>query len=132
MSQFYWNIRGDLKDLLLSFSDPQMLNEAISQAMKCDNRLFQRHQDQCSRQHTSRYGTTMSTSNINSHLESEDMQIDTIRVKSLSPEEKKRCIEEGLYWYCREEGHKAGNYPMKQKQYSIKTRTMIFQENKDA
>jgi hypothetical protein len=35
-----------VKDLLLSMSDLQTLNEAISQAVKCDNRLFQRRQDQ--------------------------------------------------------------------------------------
>jgi hypothetical protein len=35
-----------MKDLLLSMPDPQTLNEAISQAVECNNRLFQRHQDQ--------------------------------------------------------------------------------------
>ena len=103
-----------MKDLLLSFSDPQTLNKAIGQAMKCDNCLFQHRQDQCSRQHTSRYGTTMSTSNIKSHSEPEDMQINTVRIKSLSPEEKKRRTE-GLCWYCGEEGHKARNCSKKQK-----------------
>ena len=73
MSQFYWGLRDDVKDLLLSFSDPQMLNEAISQAVKSDNRLFQRYQDQRSRQHTSRYSTTMPASSINSHLEPKDV-----------------------------------------------------------
>ena len=30
MSQLYWGLRDDVKDLLLSLFDPQMLNEAIS------------------------------------------------------------------------------------------------------
>jgi hypothetical protein len=48
MNQFHWGLRDDVKDLLLSMPDPQTLNEAISQAMKYDNRLFQRLQDQLS------------------------------------------------------------------------------------
>ena len=74
----------------------------------------------------------MSASSINSHLEPEDMPIDAVRVKSLSPEEKKRHMEEGLYWYCGEERHKARNCSKKQKQYSVKTRSAIIQENEDA
>jgi hypothetical protein len=41
MSQFHWGLRDDVKDLLLSMRDPQTLNEAISQAVKYDNWLFQ-------------------------------------------------------------------------------------------
>ena len=130
MSQFHWGLRDDVKDLLLSFSSPQMLNKTISQAVKCNNRLFQCHQDQCSRQHTSRYGTTMLASSINLHLKPEDRQINAVCVKSLSPEEKKRRIEKRLCWYCGE-GHKAGNCPKKQKQYSVKTKSAIIQENED-
>ena len=89
MSQFYWGLKDDVKDLLLSLPDLQTLNEAISQAVKCDNRLFQRRQDQRSRHQTTRHGTTISASSLNSHLEAEDMQIDAARVKSLTPEEKK-------------------------------------------
>lgn len=40
MSQFYWGLRDDVKDLLLTLPDPRTLNEAISQAVKCDIRLF--------------------------------------------------------------------------------------------
>jgi hypothetical protein len=46
MSQFHWEVRDDVKDLLLSMHDPQTLNEAISQVVKCDNRLFQRRPNQ--------------------------------------------------------------------------------------
>jgi hypothetical protein len=46
MNQFHWRLQDNVKDLLLSILDLQTLNEAISQAMKCDNRLFQRRQDQ--------------------------------------------------------------------------------------
>ena len=132
MSQFYWGLRDDVKDLLLSLPDPQTLNEAISQAVKCDNWLFQRRQDQRSRHQTTRHGATMLASSLNSHLETEDMQIDGARVRFLTPEEKKRRMEEGLCLYCGEEGHKAGNYPKKQNRRPVKTRSAVIPKNDDA
>ena len=136
MSQFYWGLRDDVKDLLLSLPDPRTLNEAISQAVKCDNRLFQRRQDQRSwtspKQHATRFAPTMSASNTNFQSEGEDMQIDAVRFKPLSPQEKKRRLEEGLCLYCGEVGHKAGDCPKKQKLRNIKTRGAFIQENEDA
>lgn len=121
-----------MKDLLLFLSDLWILNEAISQAMKYNNRLFQRHQDQCSKQHMARHAPTISTSSLNSHLEMKDMQIDTICVKFLTPKEKKWLIEEGLCLYGRREGLKAGNYPKKKNWYNVKTRGAFIQKNEDS
>lgn len=132
MSQFYWGLRDDVKDLLLSLPDPRTLNEAISQAVKCDNRLFQRRQDQRSRQNVIRQPPTMSASSLNSPSEAEDMQIDAVHFKSLTLVEKKRRMEEGLCLYCGEEGHKARNCPKKQNRRIVKTRGTFVQENKDA
>ena len=136
MSQFYWGLKDIVKDLLLSLHDPQTLNEEISQAVKCDNRLFQRHQDQSSwtpsREQTIRRTSSLSASRPNSHLEVADMQIDAIRVKYLTPEEKKRRMEEGLCLYCGEGGHRVPNCPKKPNQRIIKTRVAIVQENVDA
>jgi Retrotransposon gag protein len=131
MSQFYWGLRDDVKDLLLSLPDPRTLNEAISQAVKCDNRLFQRRQDQRSRQYTIRHAPTMSASSLNTNSEAEDMQIDAVRVKTLSPEERKRRMEEGLCLYCGEVGHKVGSCPKKQNRRTVRTRGAIVQENQD-
>ena len=48
MDQFCFGLRSDVKDLLLTFpKDPRSLIEAISQAIRCDNRLFERR---CERQ----------------------------------------------------------------------------------
>ena len=127
MSQFYWDLRDDVKDLLLSLPDPRTLNEAISQAVRCDNRLFQRRQDQ-----RSRHQTSASASNLNLHSKAEDMQIDAARVRAFTPEEKKRRMEEGLCLYCRESGHKVGNCPKKQNRRTVKTRSAVMQENDDA
>ena len=127
MSQFYWDLRDDVKDLLLSLPDPRTINEAISQAVRCDNRLFQRRQDQ-----RSRYQTSASASSLNLHSEAEDMQINVARVRALTPEEKKRRIAKGLCLYCGESGHKVGNCPKKQNRRTVKTRSAVMQENDDA
>ena len=42
MDQFRQGLRNDVKDLLLTFhDDPKALLEAISRAVRCDNRLFE-------------------------------------------------------------------------------------------
>ena len=132
MNQFYWNLRDDVKNLLLSLTDPRTFNEAISQAVKCDNRLFQRRLDQRPRHQAIRSNATMSANSLSSHSEAEAMQIDAARVKTLTPEEKKRRMEEGLCLYCGEEGHKVGNCPNKQNRRIIKTRSAVVPENDDA
>jgi hypothetical protein len=70
-----------VKDLLLSMSDLQTLNEAISQAVKCDNRLFQRRQDQCSWNSLKYSYLYFVASTTISSLQSgaEDIQIDAVR-----------------------------------------------------
>jgi hypothetical protein len=66
--------------------DLQTLNEAISQAIKYNNRLFQRRQDQHS-WNSPRYSYSYSidsTTIISSHFGTQDMQIDAIRYKLLT------------------------------------------------
>ena len=47
MEQFRSGLRSDVKDLLLTFpEDPKSLTEAISRAIRCDNRLFERRCEQ--------------------------------------------------------------------------------------
>ena len=90
-AQFHWDRNDDVKDLLLSMPDLQTLDEAISQVVKCNNRLFQRQEDKHShvqRQYTN-YSTAVASSKPNGHTEVEDMQIDVVRFKPFS-EQKKR------------------------------------------
>jgi hypothetical protein len=89
VSQFYWGLKDDVKDLMLILPDPQILNEVINQAVKCGNRLFQRRQDQRPRYQAIRYNAPMTTKSLCSHLEAENMQIDAAYVGTLTPEEKK-------------------------------------------
>ena len=60
------------------------------------------------------------------------MQIDAVRVKTLTPEERKRRMEEGLCLYCGEEGHKVGSCPKKQNRSTVRTRVAFVQENEEA
>jgi hypothetical protein len=86
MSQFHWGLQDDVKDLLLSMPDPQTLNEAISQAVKYANRLFQRRQDQRS-WNSPKYSyshSTTSTTISSSQSGADDMQIDAVRYKPLT------------------------------------------------
>ena len=46
MEQFRYDLRNDVTDLLLTFpEDPKLLTEAISRAVRCDNRLFERRSE---------------------------------------------------------------------------------------
>lgn len=131
MDQFYRGLRDDVKDLLLNFPDPCTLDEAISQAVKCDNRLFQRYQDRRSSSFSRQSERSVMTKTHNSYQGVEDMQIDATRFKPLTPEEKKRRFEENLCLYCGEPGHKAGSCPKKRKPPVTSIRSTRIQENED-
>jgi hypothetical protein len=46
MEQFWYGLRNNVKDLLLTFAeDSKSLTEAISRAVRCDNRLFKRRSE---------------------------------------------------------------------------------------
>ena len=126
-----------MKDFLLSFPDPQTLNEAISQAVKCDNRLFQRRQDR--RSWSAPVSQTYPLSQMKaahvthtSSQELEDMQIDAVKFQPLSAQEKKRRLNQGLCLYCGQSGHKAISCDKKQKQQFLKTRSAQVLENEIA
>jgi len=41
ISAFRWGLRDDVKDLLLNLPYPIFVSEAITQAIRCDNQLFE-------------------------------------------------------------------------------------------
>jgi hypothetical protein len=45
IDQFRCELRDDVQDLLLTLADPSSFSEAITQAIRCDNRLFKRRQE---------------------------------------------------------------------------------------
>jgi hypothetical protein len=45
IDQFRYGLRDDVQNLLLTLTDPSSFSEAITQAIRCDNRLFERRQE---------------------------------------------------------------------------------------
>ena len=45
MHRFQWGLQGDVEDSLLTLNNATSLLKAITQAVKCDNRLFLRRQE---------------------------------------------------------------------------------------
>jgi hypothetical protein len=45
IDQFCCGLRDDVQDLLLTLADPSFFSEAITQAIRCDNCLFERRQE---------------------------------------------------------------------------------------
>jgi hypothetical protein len=45
IDQFRCGLRDDVQNLLLTLTDPSSFNDAITQALWCDNRLFKHHQE---------------------------------------------------------------------------------------
>jgi hypothetical protein len=45
IDQFRFGLRDDVQDLLLTLADPSSFSEAITQAIRCDNRLFKHRQE---------------------------------------------------------------------------------------
>jgi hypothetical protein len=45
IDQFCYGLCDDVQNLLLTFTDPSSFSEAITQVIRCDNRLFERCQE---------------------------------------------------------------------------------------
>ena len=132
MTRFRYGLRDDVKNLLITMPKVDTLEELISQAIICDNRLFELRQERRSSWRNDGASSTFPRGPENHSIGPEPMQIDAVRVKSLSPEERKRRMEEGLCLYCGEPGHRAGSCPKKHNRNVVKTRGAIMQENEDA
>ena len=114
INAFQWGLCDDVKDLLLNLPDPTSLSETITQAVRCDNRLFERRQERRSISGPYRADAAMPTkSSTTTTSMPKPIQIDASRIKKLTPEEKERRQQENLYMYCGGKGHRAHNCPAK-------------------
>ena len=132
MEQFRSGLRGDVKDLLLTFpEDPKSLTEAISRAIRCDNRLFERRSERQQQQTRSRFTPTYASVTAQSSRQQYSpvptprqarsptpmdrptpMEIDMTRRRGpLSDEEKQRRRANRLCLYCGGPGHIAIHCP---------------------
>jgi hypothetical protein len=131
MTRFRYGLRDDVKNLLITMPKVDTLEELISQSIICDNRLFELRQERRSGWTNDGTSAAFSKGPENHVTGPEPMQIDAVRVKSLTPEERKRRMEGGLCLYCGEQGHRVGSCPRKQNRRIVKTRGAIMQENED-
>jgi hypothetical protein len=125
MDLFRYGLRNDVKDLLLTFhEEPKSLTEAISRAVRCDNRLFERRSErqQVFRPRTEQtYASIVGTPPSNSIQAINDgpapMEIDSTsrRRGPLSNAEKQRRWANRLCLYCGGPGHIAITCPHKPK-----------------
>ena len=128
MDQFRHGLRNDVKDLLLTFhEDPRSLTEAISRAVRCDNRLFERRSERqlMSRPRTDQtyasvVASTPSSTTQTSHMTPSSgpspMEIDVTRRRGpLSEAEKQRRRANRLCLYCGGPGHIAITCPHRPK-----------------
>ncbi len=122
IDQFCCGLRDDVQDLLLTFTDPSSFREAITQAIRCDNRLFERRQEK---------KVTSSTQLWNSRptmlplvpqttpvarpasFGPAPMQIDTAKFKPLTEAQKLRRRINNLCLYYGNPGHIARQCPQK-------------------
>lgn len=132
MTRFRYGLRDDVKNLLITMPKVETLEELISQAIVCDNRLFELRQERRSGWRHDGAFAAFAKGPEHHSTGPEPMQIDAVRFKPLTPEERKRRMEEGLCLYCGEQGHKAGSCPKKQNWRIVRTRGAIMQENEDA
>jgi hypothetical protein len=125
MDLFRYGLRNDVKDLLLTFhEEPKSLTEAISRAVRCDNRLFERRSErqQVLRPRTEQtYASIVATPPSNPIQAMNDgpapMEIDSTsrRRGPLSNAEKQRRWANRLCLYCGGPGHIAITCPHKPK-----------------
>lgn len=114
ITMFRWGLRDDIKTLLLNLPKPTTLSEAITQAIDCDNRLFEQRQERrlLFGSYRADYATPIHQTSSNTST-AEPMQIDTSKVRKLSEEEKERRRKEHLCLYCGGKDHSVKNCPVK-------------------
>jgi len=132
MTRFRYGLRDDVKNLLITMPKVDTLEELISQAIICDNRLFELRQERRSGWKNDGVIAAFSKGPENHPTGPEPMQIDAVRFKPLTTEERKRRFEQNLCLYCGEAGHKVGDCPRKRKPQTTRLRSTSVQENEDA
>ena len=107
IDQFRHGLNNEIKDLLLTLPIPVTLQEAITSAVRCDNRLIERRNER----HTE--GPFIPRSNFINGPTPMELDATRIRFGKLTPEEKSRRRNSGLCLYCGKPGHVASNCPAK-------------------
>ena len=113
MEQFRFGLRGEVKDLMISFLDPDDLNALTTLAIRCDNRLFERRQE-CQLEVAPMTVTMPSPlPRLPPTSANDPMHVDAVQFSRLTAEEKERRRRNNLCLYCGGSGHMVRNCPLK-------------------
>ena len=106
------SLRDDVKDLLITMPRIETLEEFMTQAITCNNQLFERHQEKRLDWNNSYQSMCNPFSKASCILSSntKSMQIDATKFKKLSPTKRERCIKLNLCLYCDNEEIKEKHY----------------------
>ncbi|KAH9541618.1 hypothetical protein CY35_14G075000, partial [Sphagnum magellanicum] len=122
IDQFHCGLRVDVQDLLLTLADPSSFSEAITQAIRCDNRLFERRQEKKVTSNAQLWNSRPTTFPLvpqttpvarPASFGPAPMQIDTAKFKSLIEAEKLCRRTNNLCLYYGNPGHIARQCPQK-------------------
>lgn len=131
INRFRYGLKDDVKDLLLTMPKVDTLEDFITQSIACDNRLFERRQEQRLGWRGPRQSMLATSSKFieNRPKGPEPMQIDTTQFKRLTPEEKERRRREDLCLYCGKPGHKAQDCRLKPNGFKARSMTTNMEES---
>jgi hypothetical protein len=120
IDQFRCGLRDDVQDLLLTLANPSSFSEAITQAIRCDNRLFESRQEKKVTSNTQLWNSRPTTLPLipqttpvarPTSFGPALMQIDATKFKPLTEAEKLRRRTNNLCLYCGNPGHIAHQCP---------------------
>lgn len=111
--QFKKGLNEEIKDLLLHHDDPTSLEDMITLAIRCDNRLFERQQERKSFGSYPRSSTqhVSATHNSKSTTDVVPMDISAVSRSPLTEEQKNYRRMNNLCAYCGAKGHFVKNCP---------------------
>jgi hypothetical protein len=122
IDQFRCGLCDDVQDLLLTLADPSSFSEAITQAIQCDNRLFERRQEKKITSNAQLWNSRPTTLPLvpqttpvarPASFGPAQMQINTTKFKPLTKAEKLRRRTNNLCFYCGNPWHITRHCPQK-------------------
>jgi hypothetical protein len=122
INRFCYGLCDDVQDLLLTLAHPSSFSEAITQAIRCDNRLFECRQEKKVTSNAQLWNSRPTTLPLvpqttlvarPASFGPTSMQIDTTKFKSLTEAEKLRRRTNNLCIYCGNPGYIARQCPQK-------------------
>ena len=109
---FHRGLRDEVKDLMITLPHPKTLMEAVSFAVRCDNRLSERKEERSTTGFWTARTSKPSRDVVPMELDATKRQVPGMR--TLSTEEKTRRRMQNLCLYCGGKGHFLKSCPVRQ------------------